>query len=253
MGFLNRLLGEEPGLIAKIVMSHVEDTGGFGEYLAEYALEHGVIDDGRRAVFRNVLVPRASGPTGTSEVDVLMLHATGIYVIESKNYSGWIFGSEDQQQWVQSLPGGRKKRFYNPIKQNRAHVRALSAHLGLPEEAFRSYIVFSERCELKDVPADAEGYVVCKRPRMMKAIRADVDRRERIIDDARFDELAEELGRLAGASTVQAREEHVEQAKRVKEGEICPFCGGELVHRKGRYGEFLGCSNYPACTFTRRS
>ncbi len=34
-------------------------------------------------------------------------------------------------------------------------------------------------------------------------------------------------------------------------GEICPECGSELVIRKGRYGEFIACSNYPKCKYTR--
>ena len=49
---------------------------------------------------------------------------------------------------IRPVPGGRKERFYNPVMQNRTHVRALAAHLGLPGAAFKSYIVFSERCEL---------------------------------------------------------------------------------------------------------
>ena len=32
--------------------------------------------------------------------------------------------------------------------------------------------------------------------------------------------------------------------------DICPQCGGKLVTRKGKYGEFKGCSNYPKCRFT---
>ncbi|WP_411197804.1 topoisomerase DNA-binding C4 zinc finger domain-containing protein [Segatella copri] len=31
---------------------------------------------------------------------------------------------------------------------------------------------------------------------------------------------------------------------------VCPQCGGQLVLRKGRYGSFYGCSNYPKCKFT---
>ena len=159
MGLLNRLRGEEPGYFKKISVQWREGTGGLGEYLTEYALEHGDLP-GRRAVFRNVLVPRSTGPTSESEVDVLMVHETGVYVMESKNYEGWIFGSAEQPQWTQTLEGGHKNRFYNPIIQNRAHIKALAAHLGLPEDAFRSYIVFSERCELRKVPASTRDVVL---------------------------------------------------------------------------------------------
>lgn len=131
MGLLNRLRGEEPGYFKKFSVQWREGTGGLGEYLTEYALEHGDLP-GRRAVFRNVLVPRASGPTSESEVDVLMIHETGIYVMESKNYAGWIFGGAEQRQWTQTLEGGHKNRFYNPIIQNQAHVKALACALVCP-------------------------------------------------------------------------------------------------------------------------
>ncbi len=250
MGLLNRIRGEEPGFIKKFVVQWQEGTGGLGEYLTEYALEHGDLP-GRRAVFRNVLVPRSNGPTNESEVDVLLLHETGIYVMESKNYAGWIFGIEGQTQWTQTLEGGHKNRFYNPIIQNRAHVKALAACLGLPEEAFRSYIVFSERCELRKVPANTDDYLICQRQHLVKLLRNDMSGRERRFSDVEFDDLATKIGQLVAASTDEAKAEHVEQAQRVKEGEVCPRCGGELVRRKGRYGEFMGCANYPKCTYTR--
>lgn len=40
-----------------------------------------------------------------------------------------------------------------------------------------------------------------------------------------------------------------ETKKKIKAG-TCPKCGGELVLRKGKYGKFYGCSNYPKCRFT---
>ena len=250
MGLLNRLHGEEPGYFKKISVQWREGTGGLGEYLTEYALQHGDLP-GRRAVFRNVLVPRTSGPTSESEVDVLMVHETGVYVMESKNYAGWIFGSAEQRQWTQTLEGGHKNRFYNPIIQNRAHVKALTAHLGLPKDAFRSYIVFSERCELRKVPASTEACVICQRQHLLKVLRKDIAGCERRFSDEEFDALAAKVAQLVAASTDEAKAEHVEQAQRVKAGEVCPRCGGELVRRKGKYGEFLGCKNYPRCRYTR--
>lgn len=37
----------------------------------------------------------------------------------------------------------------------------------------------------------------------------------------------------------------------IKTEQNCPYCGGKLVQRKGPYGNFLGCSNYPECKYTR--
>ena len=35
-------------------------------------------------------------------------------------------------------------------------------------------------------------------------------------------------------------------------GEVCPTCGSPLVVRKGRYGEFVACSNYPGCKYIKK-
>ena len=35
-------------------------------------------------------------------------------------------------------------------------------------------------------------------------------------------------------------------------GETCPECGGDLVIRKGKYGEFVACSNYPTCKYIKK-
>lgn len=41
----------------------------------------------------------------------------------------------------------------------------------------------------------------------------------------------------------------MEKIEAVKTGNICPNCGSDLVMRKGRYGEFEACSNFPACKY----
>lgn len=54
------------------------------------------------------------------------------------------------------------------------------------------------------------------------------------------------------------RKKHVEYAKKIKDNqsvngeEYCPKCGGKLIKRRGKYGDFVGCSNYPKCKYTRK-
>ena len=100
----------------------------------------------------NLYVPRDNGKT--SEIDVIMFHPKGLFVIESKNYSGWIFGNESHKQWTQTLPIGygesHKERFYNPIMQNATHIRAIRKHIDDTIPIY-SVIAFSDKCTLKDV------------------------------------------------------------------------------------------------------
>lgn len=126
------------------------DTGHYGEFLTYNALKY-LEGNGSKFLF-NVYLPKEDGTT--TEIDLLMISPRGIFVFESKNYSGWIFGSEHQRDWYQTLPAGkgasRKERFYNPIMQNNSHIRHLKAFLG-EEMPMKSIIVFSDRCTLKSI------------------------------------------------------------------------------------------------------
>lgn len=126
------------------------NTGQYGEYLTYKYLKY-MEGDGARFLF-NVYIPKDNGET--TEIDVLMICSKGIFVFESKNYSGWIFGNENQKKWCQTLPAGRgrshKEYFYNPVMQNRSHIKHLKTFLG-EQVSVRSIIVFSDRCTLKNI------------------------------------------------------------------------------------------------------
>lgn len=119
-------------------------------------------------ILRNVYVPKDNGEA--TEIGVLFIAVKGIYVLESKNYSGWIFGSECQRKWTVSFSSGMKERFHNPIKQNRTLCKWLRRYLGDDTPLF-SIVVFSERCELKKITVDSPDAKVVKRDRLYTAIR----------------------------------------------------------------------------------
>ena len=126
------------------------NTGAYGEYLTYKYLRR--ISPPGYFLF-NVYLPKVSG--GTTEIDVLLIHESGLYVFESKNYSGWIFGTENQSQWTQTLPNGRNSRkihFFNPIMQNELHIKCLKDMLSdYTDMVYHSYILFSDRCTLKNI------------------------------------------------------------------------------------------------------
>ena len=101
MGLFEILKGEQPGFIKTLLND--ENAGQFGEFSTEYALTNHNLP-GDLVVLKNVYVPYQGR---TSEIDLLMIHEKGIFVFESKNYSGWIFGCADQLNWTQSLQNGK--------------------------------------------------------------------------------------------------------------------------------------------------
>ena len=126
------------------------NTGRYGEYLTYKYLKK-FEDQGARFLF-NIYVPKKEEET--TEIDVLMISSKGLFVFESKNYSGWIFGSDNQKYWYQTLPSGRrrshKEKFYNPVFQNNTHVKYLKSLIG-DEFPIYSIITFSDRCTLMNV------------------------------------------------------------------------------------------------------
>ena len=103
-------------------------------------------------VLNDLLLPTANGKT--SQIDHVVVSTRGIFVIETKNHAGRISGSENAQYWQQHL-SSQSRGFYNPILQNRSHLRAIRRHLPkqLDADLFSSMVVFTEAWRL-DIKAD---------------------------------------------------------------------------------------------------
>ena len=164
------------------------DLGRFGEFLTyRYLRKHE--KEGAKFLF-NLYIPK--GEDGTTEIDVLMISPKGLFVFESKNYSGWIFGSEHQPKWYQTLPQGRgkshKEAFYNPIMQNKTHIKHLKAMLGetIP---MHSIITFSDRCTLKNVQVKSTDIHVINRNEVVGVVAAIASRQPDILTTAQIQEI----------------------------------------------------------------
>lgn len=91
-------------------------------------------------LLNNITIPFQNG---TTQIDHILVSTKGIFVIETKNYSGWIFGDEQSKQWMQILYKV-KNRFQNPIHQNFLHVKVIEQLLDfLPKEQIHSLVVFT--------------------------------------------------------------------------------------------------------------
>ena len=94
----------------------------------------------------NVMLPTSKG---TTQIDHVVVSKYGIFVIETKNYAGWIMGSENGDKWTQSIYGSRKQ-FMNPIHQNFGHIKTLQTLLPqVPEDAFFSIVCFPGDSKIK--------------------------------------------------------------------------------------------------------
>ena len=244
------------------------DSGRYGEYLT-YIYIREYEQNGAKFLF-NVYLPRENNET--TEIDVLMIYKSGLYVFESKNYSGWIFGDEKSKNWTQTLPSGRKshkEHFFNPIMQNKLHIKWLLNALerDIPTH---SIIVFSERCTLKSINNVSSNIKVIKRG----DVKSTVDQIDLSTGEILTNETIDEIyNKLYNSSQVDenTKEKHIENIKqRIEDNavnnnpvlpdetkHICPRCGSLLVLRTAKKGEnagksFYGCSSYPKCRYIKK-
>lgn len=230
----------------------------------------------------NVTIPT---PNGTAQIDHVIVSKYGIFVIEAKNMSGWIFGSEKSAEWTQSFPG-EKFRFQNPLRQNYRHTKCLSDFLGIEHSKFHSVVMFWGESKFKTpMPGNVldRGYTAYI-----------MSKSEVLFSDQEVDEIVEatQTGRLP--RTWATRKQHIASLKERHETStnarsrgasrgilaeqvlfkpsdvtfgnvstsekrvaarlepICPVCSSPMVKRLARRGanagnEFWGCSRYPNC------
>lgn len=93
------------------------------------------------------------------QIDCLAVGLAGVFVFESKDYQGWMYGHGNRVHWTQVVKYGKEKhQFYSPVRQNAAHVDAVRSVVGDDIPLF-SVIVFGRQAELKvveDLPPDTQ-------------------------------------------------------------------------------------------------
>ncbi|CBE69752.1 MAG: hypothetical protein F9K13_11335 [Candidatus Methylomirabilis oxygeniifera] len=188
------------------------------------------------------------GKQGTSQIDHMVISPYGIFVIETKDYGGWIHGKEDSEYWVQTFYKSKFK-FRNPIKQNWAHIYAIRENLSEYKDLpYYPIIVFAGKGRLKNL--DVTTDVICLDALFETIMK---HRGQRKLND---NEIGEIVTTLTGASIKdkQAKMDHISRIKwnvkirKMKERAlICPHCGAQLIRRIGKFSKFYGCSNFPRC------
>ncbi len=253
MGFFDLFIDYMSDYMNTLIMTD-GDLGKYGESLTEVELKKAKLWGYEGKILRNVYVPKENGET--TEIDVIFLCQKGILVIESKNYSGWIFGNEDDAQWTATLPDGTRNHFYNPIKQNKSHMKWLGRYLNMMELPAFSIIAFSERCTLKKITVRSGRLYVVNRDMLKNAIR-NIWTYPDCLSEEKIEELYQRLEPLTRMDQA-TRKAHLENIKSKNYEMRCPKCGSMLVLRTAKNGvnagkQFYGCSGFPNCRYVRNS
>lgn len=218
--------------------------GYFGEKSVAFFLSN--LNETKYKVINNIMLQMG---TKTTQIDHVVVSNYGIFVIETKNYKGWIIGTEFDDYWKQVIYK-RKEKLYNPIRQNYGHVQALKEALSnYPNINYIPIVTFTTKADLK-VNSNSEVVYTINLVKTIKKYNAenisDIDKEE-IYTKLISLNIDNKENRKAHIEAI--RDNLAEKNNRIS-NDTCPKCGGTLVEKSGKYGKFKGCSNYPACRFT---
>ncbi|MEB2777459.1 NERD domain-containing protein [Algoriphagus sp. D3-2-R+10] len=218
--------------------------GRFGELKISLRLKR--LSKKEYIVLNDVLLQIGESST---QIDHIVISKSGLHVIETKNLKGWIHGHENSEYWKQTLYR-RKYTLKNPVKQNEVHVQVLKKILSdYPHIKFSSIVVFSGSAVLKNMTTWSP---VIYASQLIRTIREDDE--DAILSFDQMAHIADRLNslRLRGKEEIRKHVQRIQKKERENlTSDTCPSCGNYLIKRKGRYGEFYGCSSYPKCKYSQ--
>lgn len=185
-------------------------------------------------------------PDGTTQIDHVIVSHFGVFVIETKYLTGWIFGDEGSRMWTQII--FRKRfRFQNPLHQNYKHLKAVQTLLDLDPRCLHSVVVFAGTGEFKTVMPPN----VLKRRRLIPYIRSKTGI---LLSDAQVEDSVRTLEKHR--TTPATRRTHVRNLRKNRRTPTCPRCGSAMVLRTVRSApnsgsQFWGCADFPRCRATK--
>ncbi len=222
--------------------------GKIGEGLVNIA-NSVVLDETVYIPVKNITLMLADG--STTQIDHVLVSKYGIFVIETKNMKGWIYGDECEKYWTQQI-FKQKHQFQNPLHQNRRHIKALGEVLGLPLSVFVSIVVFVGECKFKTAkPSDV--FLGMSYIRFIRSFTKEE------FSDVQIEQIVNSLQSQCLKQSFQTDHVHVKNLKerlnQPSNAKVCPKCGGTILLRNNRANgnAFYGCSNYPRCRHTEQA
>ncbi|PKO94023.1 MAG: nuclease [Betaproteobacteria bacterium HGW-Betaproteobacteria-1] len=247
---INQIIGVLLYLIPIAILAGVIKSPWFkgvvGEFIVNLSAKF-LLDNKKYHLIKNVTLQTEDGST---QIDHIIVSEFGVFVVETKNIKGWIFGSPNQKTWTQKIYKHSSK-FQNPLHQNYKHVKTLESVLGLNEQHVHSVVVFVGDSTFKtSMPVNVTygaGYV--------SYIKS---KKTPVLTDSQVIEIANKIEQGRLTPSFKTNREHVRHVKNIvakKENNdvpSCPKCGGSMVLRETKKGQnigkqFWGCTNFPQC------
>jgi restriction system protein len=218
--------------------------GVIGEFIIN-SVSKLFLDKDEYHLLKNIIIPTEDG---TTQIDHIIVSKFGVFVVETKNMKGWIFGDSSQRQWTQQI-FKHKSKFQNPLHQNYKHVKTLESLLDIEESKIFSLVVFVGDSNFKTPMPEN----VCHPIGYIRYVRS---KKYVLFSDVQVSEIINIINSGKLANTFGNTISHVRHVKSIvsqKEQEVrCPKCGSSMTLRTAKSGnnvgqKFWGCTTFPRC------
>lgn len=232
-----------PFFITTLIFRSAWFKGKFGEFLVSFSARL-LLDKRKYHAIHNATL---ATPDGTTQIDHIFVSPYGVFVVETKNYAGWIFGSEHQPQWTQKF-FKKSYKFQNPLRQNYKHMKAIENLTGLTAEQMFSVIVFVGGSTFKTAMPENVTF-------SGQYIRYIKSKTSEILSEQEVQRVIQCIreGRLTpGFQTDRKHIANIQNRANPDAERNCPKCGSVMIQRTVKSGQhagkiFWGCSTFPQC------
>ncbi len=195
--------------------------------------------DGEKYVINKFTIEYGFG--NSFDIDHICINRCGIWVIETKNWAGAVYGDKDGEKWLQ-VCGRCENTHNNPIKQNQAHLSKLKNCMGIKKRIYHNVVVFAG-----DADIHIESDEICYLSELNEHINKGSDFR------LSSTEMREYYKKLVDLNTRLhiSEDMHIRNMSR-DIAEHCPLCGAELTVQHSYDGTYYICVNDRRCGYKKK-
>ncbi len=193
--------------------------GVMGEFIVNLSVKL-YLDKTTYHLIKNVTLPTQDGST---QIDHIIVSKYGVFVVETKNMKGWIFGNPHQKMWTQTIFKHTSK-FQNPLHQNYKHVKILESLLGLNDQQIHSVVVFvgdsNFKTEMPENVTYGGGYISFIKSKT-----------ELVLSDAQVIEITQKITAGRMTPSFKTNQEHVKHVKNILAQKETPVKNKRLIKK----------------------
>lgn len=171
---------------------------------------------GNYEIFSSLYLPKYNGET--TKIDAILIHENAVFILEIKNLYGKITGNIDDKHWNQRLNDGLEHKFYNPILQNKGHIKCFKQNIDLYKYSIKdkdiySIIVFGNNSNIESVKIEEENLKVTNLSKVDEVLNLIVNDTRKILSNKDIEDISSILQEYTDVDS-EIKEKHIKDIER---------------------------------------